>query len=419
MSKENTRAGVVIVGAGQAGGDAATSLRQQGYQGAITLIGEEPLLPYRRPPLSKAFLLGEMSEEELQLKPAETYQQFNIGYRLDTRVEAIDRNDKTVQLTDGSTLSYEHLVLATGGQARRLCIPGSQHSNVHYIRSVEDIRRLRQDMQPGRRLAIVGGGYVGLEVAAVACKAGLRVSVVEAMPRVLARVTAPELSAFYQQAHRRRGVEILIGCGVQAFLGDTRVEQVELSDGRCLDVDLVIVGIGLIPSVELAQQCGLEIVEGGIAVDARTRTVDPSIFAIGDCTYHENLFYEGRRMRLESVPNASEQARVAAANICGKDSVYNSLPWFWSDQFNLKLQMVGLSQGYDRLVIRGSLEDESFIAFYLADGVVISADAVNRPQDFMFAKKLVAQRSPVSAEHLSDCDIPLKSLIVQSPQLHE
>lgn len=415
MSQEHTNAGVVIVGAGQAGGDAATALRQLGYEGTITLIGEEPLLPYRRPPLSKAFLLGEMSEEELQLKPVQTYQQFNIGYHLGTRVEMIDRPAKTVHLTDGSMLPYEHLILATGGQARRLDIPGSQHSNIHYIRSVADIVRLKQAMQAGRRLVIVGGGYVGLEAASVASKIGLQVTVVEAMPRILARVTAPEMSTFYERAHRRRGVEILTGCGVQALIGKTQVSQVELTDGRRLDADLVIVGIGLIPSIELAQQCELEIIEGAIAVDAHMRTADPHIFAIGDCTYHENLFYADRRMRLESVPNASEQARIAAANICGKDSTYNSVPWFWSDQFDLKLQMVGLSQGYEQLAVRGSPEDESFIAFYLANGVVIAADAVNRPQDFMFAKKLVAQRCSASVEQLSDCNVPLKSLLTQYP----
>ncbi|WPN45129.1 NAD(P)/FAD-dependent oxidoreductase [Pseudomonas sp. P8_241] len=415
MNQINSRPGVVIVGAGQGGGEASTALRQQGYQGSITLIGDEPQLPYRRPPLSKAFLLGDMTVEDLQLKPAETYEQFNIQCNLGTRVETIDRHNRQVQLSDGSNVAYEHLILATGGQARRLTLPGSQHRNVHYIRTVSDIERLRLDLQPGRRLVMVGGGYVGLEVAAVACKKGLHVTVVEAMPRVLARVTAPELSNFYEQAHRRRGVSILTGCGVEAFHGQTQVEQVVLADGRRLDADLVIVGIGLIPGISLAQQCNLAITEGAIAVDAHTRTSDPHIFAIGDCTYHENRFYEGRPMRLESVPNATEQARIAAANICGKDSSYDSVPWFWSDQFDLKLQMVGLSSGYDQLVIRGSMSDESFIAFYLAKGTIISADAVNRPQDFLFAKKLVAQRSRLSPEQLADMDTPLKSLLTLPP----
>lgn len=413
MNKEHTSAGVVIIGAGQAGADASTALRQQGYVGSITMIGEESILPYRRPPLSKTFLLGEASEDELLLKPLETYQKFNIDCHLGIRVESIDRPNKTVQLADGSVMSYEHLILATGGQARRLNIPGAHHANIHYIRSVPDILRLRKDMLAGRRLIIVGGGYVGLEVAAVARKLELDVTVVEAMPRVLARVTAPELSAFYEQAHRGRGVNVLTGCGVRAFIGEAQVEYVELDDGRRLEADLVIVGIGLVPGIELAQQCELDVAEGAIAVDAHTRTSDPNIFAVGDCTLHENLFYKDRRLRLESVPNASEQARVAAANICGNNSTYNSVPWFWSDQFDLKLQMVGLSQGYNQLVIRGRMEEESFIAFYLKDGVVISADAVNRPQDFMFAKKLVALGIPVDANQLSDCNLSLKSLLIQ------
>lgn len=268
-------------------------------------------------------------------------------------------------------------------------------------------------MLPGRRLVIVGGGYIGLEVAAVANTLKLDVTVVEAMPRVLARVTAPELSAFYEHAHRRRGVKLLTGCGVRAFIGGTQIEYVELADGRRLEADLVIVGIGLVPRVELAQESGLDIIEGAISVDACTRTSDPNIFAVGDCTHHENLFYEGRRLRLESVPNASEQARVAAANICGNRSTYNAVPWFWSDQFDLKLQMVGLSEGYDNLIVRGSIEEESFIAFYLKDNIVISADAVNRAQDFMFAKKLVALATPVDANQLSNCNFSLKSLLVQ------
>ncbi len=363
MTQEHSLPGVVIIGAGQAGGDAAAALRQQGYQGAITLVGEEPLLPYRRPPLSKAFLLGEMTEEQLQLKPAQTYQQFNIHCRLNERVEGIDRQEKVIHLAGGTTLPYSHLILATGGQARRLDIPGSQHGNVHYIRNVGDIERLKPDLAPDRRLVIVGGGYIGLEVAAVARQLGLHVSIIEAMPRILARVTAPEMSTFYEQAHHRRGVKILTGHGVQRFLGDTRVTQVELSDGQRLDADLVIVGIGLVPSIELAQQSGLDIREGGIAVDARTQTSDPAIFAIGDCTHHENLFYPDRYIRLESVPNASEQARVAAANICGKDSLYNAVPWFWSDQFDLKLQMVGLSQGYEQVIIAGILKKSHLSLF--------------------------------------------------------
>jgi 3-phenylpropionate/trans-cinnamate dioxygenase ferredoxin reductase subunit len=401
-------AGVVIVGAGQAGGDLTGALRAGGYSGAITLIGDEPYAPYRRPPLSKTFLSGEATLESLYLKSAETYGRQQIECRFGIGVERIERSSSAVRLYDATLVPYRYLVLATGGRARRLSLPGANHPNVHYIRTIDDILRLKEQLLPGKRLLIVGGGYVGLEAASIGIKKGLEVTLVESLDRVLARVTAPELSAFYEKAHRARGVKILTGIGVHALEGDPLVSAVLLSDGRRLEADLIVVGIGMIPNSELADAAQLN-VHNGIVVDAFTRTEDPAIYAIGDCCNHENVFLQ-RRLRLESVPNAAEQARVCAAAICGKPQPYGAVPWFWSDQFDLKLQMVGLSEGYDELVIRGDMQKESFCAFYLRQGTLISADAVNRPQEFMLAKRMVTDRASVTAAQLRDEGISLKAL---------
>ncbi|TJY58360.1 pyridine nucleotide-disulfide oxidoreductase [Sinimarinibacterium sp. CAU 1509] len=400
----------VIVGAGQAGCELATALRQQGFEGRIVMIGDEPYLPYRRPPLSKTYLSGEAKLESLFIKPQSTYDKLNVECRIGVTVQAIDRAAHTVSLSDGETLTYTKLALTTGGRARRLSLAGGDAANVHYVRSIADIERLQADFVAGKRLVIIGGGYIGLEAAAVGIKKELKVSVIEALPRVLARVTAPEVSAFYERVHREHGVDLRTGVGVEALetQGD-RVTAVKLADGTAVPADLVIVGIGLIPGTELAEAAGLE-VSNGIVVDAHTQTSDPDILAAGDCTFHDNDFF-GRKVRLESVPNAMEQARVAAATICGKDVRYAAVPWFWSDQYDLKLQMVGLNQGYDQIVVRGDMASNSFCAFYLQNGVVIAADAVTRPQDFMVAKKLVAGRVAADAAKLADETVELKSLL--------
>lgn len=399
----------VIVGAGQAGSDLTTALRQIGYTGRIILIGDEQAPPYRRPPLSKAYLAGDIDEEALYLKPLATYVKQNVELRTGVRVSAIDRHAHTVTLEDGESIKYDKLALTTGGRARRLPLPGAEKPNVHYVRTLADIDRLKAQFKPGRRLVIIGGGYIGLEAASVGIKKELSVTLVEALPRLLARVTGPELSQYYLEVHRRHGVDIRLGAGVQALEGEEQVETVVLQDGTRLPADLVIVGIGLIANTELAEQAGLE-VDNGVIVDLHAQTSDPDIVAAGDCTNHDNGFL-GRRIRLESVPNASEQARVAAASICGQKVPHAGVPWFWSDQYDLKLQMVGISQGYDNVVIRGSMEANNFAAFYLKDGVVISLDTVNRPQDFMIGKKMVAARLVVDPATLADESILLKSLV--------
>ncbi len=400
---------VVVVGAGQAGSDLCTALRQQGFEGRIVLVGEEPALPYRRPPLSKDFLSDAMEEQALFIKPQKAYDKQNIEVRTGVRVEAIDRAAHTVTLDNGEVIDYSRLALTTGGRPRLLPLAGAEKPNVHYVRTIADINKLQAQFSAGKKLLIIGGGYIGLEAASVGIKQQLNVTVVEALPRLLARVTGPELSSYYDGVHRSHGVDIKLGAGVEALEGDDTIDTVVLSDGTRLPADIVIVGIGLIPNTELAEAAGLD-VDNGIMVDLHARTSDPDIFAAGDCTNHENGFL-GRRVRLESVPNASEQARVAAAAMCGKPVPYTGVPWFWSDQYDLKLQMVGLNQGYEDIVIRGSMADNSFSAFYLKDGVVISADAVNRPKDFMVAKRIVAGKTRVDPAVLADESVELKSLI--------
>ncbi|PTB18878.1 pyridine nucleotide-disulfide oxidoreductase [Trinickia symbiotica] len=419
MTDEDAENTALIIGAGHAAGECATAIREQGWAGRIVMVGEEPHLPYQRPPLSKAFLSGESTVEQLYLKPRATYDKARVEFIPSTRAQCIDRIAKRVTLSNGSEIGYTKLVLATGGRARRLTLPGIEAieklQNFHYLRTLDHVSRIRTQFHAGSRLVIIGGGYVGLEVAAVAVKRGLQVTVLEALPRVLARVTAPELSAFYEKVHREAGVDIRTNAIVSGFEVDASgdaVAAVRCADGARVAADLVIVGVGLEPATELAQQAGLA-VDNGIVVDEYTRTSDPDIFAVGDCTNHPNPSL-GRRLRLESVPNALEQARTAAASLCGKERVYNTVPWFWSDQYDLKLKMVGLSQGYDDFVLRGSPETRSFSAFYLKDGVMLAADTVSRAPEFMLAKRFVAEKIPVRAADLADESIPLKSLLPQS-----
>lgn len=401
--------GVLIVGAGQAAAELAVALRQEGYDGDVVVVGDETALPYQRPPLSKAYLSGKVGAEALLIRPRQAYEQARIEFRLGQAVESIDRESKTVRFADGSRLHYQKLVLATGGRARRLDLPGSDLRGIYYLRNLADVDGVRTQFRPGRRLVIVGGGYVGLEVAAVAVRAGLQVTVLETAARVLARVTAPEVSGFYQSLHQENGVRILTGVEVGGFAAGecpVGVGAVLCKDGTRIEADFVVVGVGLLPNVELAEAAGLAI-DNGIAIDEMGQTSDRDIVAVGDCTNQPNAFY-GRRLRLESVPSAIEQARSAAAGLCGKHRRNESVPWFWSDQYELKLQMVGLSEGYERLVVRGSFAQRSFAAFYLLGERIIAADVVGRPADFMIAKRLIAERVPVTAENLADEAQPLK-----------
>ncbi|MDR8394719.1 FAD-dependent oxidoreductase [Paraburkholderia sp. USG1] len=416
----NSEATLLIIGASHAGVELAFAARQQGWTGPVTLIGAENSLPYQRPPLSKAYLSGTATDDSLQLRPAQAYAEADVTLRPGVRVEQIDRLSRTVRLCDGSTLAYTKLALCTGGRPRTVIAEGMRADatppNLHYLRTRADADGIRGDLRQGARLVVIGGGYVGLEVAASARKLGAEVTVLEAQHRVLARVTGPELSAFYETIHREAGVTIRTGVAVQRIIcSDTgAVEAVACSDGTTLEADVVLAGIGMLPNVELAQAAGLD-VDGGIVVNEFSGTSDPDIVAAGDCTVHDSALY-GRRIRLESVPNALEQARAAAAVLCGKPRANGSIPWFWSDQYDLKLQMVGLSEGYDRCILRGAVETRSFCAFYLRDGMLIAADAVNRPMEFMLSKRAVGKAGPLDVEALADASIPLKEVLAPQPR---
>jgi len=400
---------VVIAGAGHAAGQAVATLRQKKWPGEIVLVGEEPWLPYQRPPLSKKFLAGELPAERLYVKPPAFYDDASITVKLETRVDGIDRTTKSLRLNDGGALGYDRLILALGARTRRLPpLPGSDLAGLHYLRNVQDVQQIRHGLVEGRNLVIIGAGYIGLEVAAVACRLGLHVTVIEMQDRVMKRVVAPPVSAFYEREHRQHGVNLMLETGIRGFRGHTQVDGVVLTDGSILAADLVVTGIGIVPNTEIAAAAGLEVADG-IVVDDRCRTSDELIYAIGDCTMHPNRLI-GRSVRLESVQNALEQARTAAANLCGEDARYAEIPWFWSDQYDLKLQIAGLSQGYDRAVLRGDPESRSFSCIYLSGSRILAVDAVNNPKDFLQSKRLIADRTSMNVEKLADAGVELKNL---------
>ena len=398
---------VVIVGGGQAGAQTAICLRQNGFAGDITIVGEEPFIPYERPPLSKDFLAGAVARERMFMRAEPFYTDQRITLRLAERVTSIDRSAHLVRLASGDSLPYAHLVLATGGRPRQLSCPGANLPGTHYLRTISDVVGFRDRLTAGARVVIVGGGYIGLEVAAVAVKQGANVSVLEMMPLVLNRVVAPEMSRFYEQVHRERGVDLRTETAVTGFAGSGSVQRVLTSEGA-IDADVVIIGIGIVPNAELAADAGLP-VDNGIVVDEVTRTADPDIYAVGDCSNHPSALYGGR-LRLESVPNALGQGRAAALAILGKPEPYTDVPWFWSDQYDLKLQMAGLSRPGDQLVLRGAVAARKFSACYLRDGIFVACQAVNMVKDFIQSKKLIAAKVRPDPARLADPTLALKDL---------
>ena len=399
-------AGMVIIGCGQAGGQAAASLRQEKYEGPIAMIGQEPYIPYQRPPLSKQYLSGEQEKEKLSLRQESFYSEKEINLMLETSVLSLDPHKKELQLEKGETVTYDKLLIATGGRPRKLEVDGHTLKGIHYLRNIDDVDAIKTQMSTSQNLVIVGGGYIGLEVASVAIKKGLTVSVLEMESRILERVTTEEMSAFYHQLHTDEGVNILTSTQAKAFKGSETVESVVCGDHE-IPADLVIVGIGILPNTEMAEAAGLK-TNNGLVVDEHCRTSNEHIFAAGDCTNHPNPILN-RRLRLESVPNAMEQGRVAASNMLGGSKSYASMPWFWSDQYEHKLQMVGFSKDSDQSIIRGDMASKSFTVFYLKDDSIIAADSVNNPKEFMASKQLVGKKA--SKEALADTSIELKTLI--------
>ena len=399
---------LVIVGGGQAAAQAVQSLRQQNYAGAITLLCDEPYPPYQRPPLSKKYLAGELVRDRLLLRPAAFYAEKGVALEQNARVEEIEPAAKRVRLRDGRALAYDRLLLTTGSRARAIDVPGAALPGVHYLRTIADVDGITASLTPGARVLLIGAGYIGLEVAAVTRQRGFDVTVLEAADRVMSRTVSTEVSAFYEACHRAAGVAVHCRAAVKALHGTARVTSVETADGRTFPCDVVIVGIGIVPNVELAQAAGLEC-SNGIVVDEHARTADPSIVAAGDCTNHPLALLE-RRVRLESVPNAIHQAKVAAATILGAPTAYSEVPWFWSDQYDLKLQIAGLSTGYDEVVLRGDPAARSFAAFYLRGGQLLAVDAVNSPREFIAGKKLVANRARIAPHVLRDAAVDLTPL---------
>jgi len=400
---------IIVVGGGHAGAQAVDSLRRDGFAGRLVLVAGEPVLPYQRPPLSKKFLAGELEADRLPIRHAQYYETIRCEVRLGNAAVAIDTAGHQLTLADGSTLDYGKLVLAIGGHARPLPVPGADLAGVHVLRTIVDVNAIRARIAPGLRAAIVGAGYIGLECAATLRKLGLEVTVIEMMDRVMSRVVAPEMSRFYHKEHVSHGVTVLAAKRVCAFTGNGKLSAVECTDGTRVPADLAIVGIGLVPDTGLAAAAGLAC-DDGIAVDEHCRTSDPDIYAIGDCCSHPSPRY-GRRIRLESVDNAFEQAKTAAANICGKPTVHDKTPWFWSDQYELKLQIVGLSQHYDRVVLRGEPDSRAFSCCYLRDDELIALDAVNLARDFMAARKLIGERARPDLSRLGDAAIALKDTV--------
>lgn len=398
--------GIVIIGAGHAAGQAAASLRQAKFEGSITIIGDEAHVPYQRPPLSKQYLAGTQVADKVYLRAEKFYADNDIQLMLDTRATQIDPGTKTINLDNGETIAYEKLLISTGSRPRKLSIEGSDLSGIHYLRTMDDVDGIRADVKPGANLVIVGGGYIGLEVAAVGIELGMNVHVLEMEERILQRVTTPEMSAYYHKLHSDRGVHIHTQTGVTGFSGNGKVENVLCGD-ESFAADIVIVGIGIIPNIEIAEEAGIHC-DNGIVVDDHCCTSDPDIYAAGDCTNHPNPLMN-KRLRLESVPNAMDQARVSTANMLGDDKVYAAIPWFWSDQYELKLQMVGFSADGDSQVLRGDMENHQFAIFYLKDGKVVAADAVNSPKEFMLCKQLVGK--PADPAQLADPETDLKSLL--------
>jgi 3-phenylpropionate/trans-cinnamate dioxygenase ferredoxin reductase subunit len=405
------QADVVIVGAGHGGAQAGIALRQNGFEGRILVIGREPEIPYERPPLSKEYLARDKTFDRICIRPAQFWEDKGVELRLSAEVVSIDAGAHTVTLGDGSQVEYGKLIWATGGDPRRLSCMGSDLVGVHGVRTRADADRMMAELDAGaKRAVVIGGGYIGLEAAAVLTKFGVEVTLLEALPRVLARVAGEALSEFYQAEHRAHGVDLRTGTAMDCIEGDgTKVTGVRMQDGSVLPADIVIVGIGIVPCVGPLIAAGAA-GGNGVDVDEFCRTSLPDVYAIGDCAAHANDFADGAVMRLESVQNANDMATCVAKGICGNEVPYKATPWFWSNQYDLKLQTVGLSTGHDQAVLRGDPATRSFSVVYLKHGKVIALDCVNMVKDYVQGKKLVETRAQIAPEMLADAGVPLKEM---------
>lgn len=399
----------VIVGAGQAGLQVVEALRREGYADELVLVGAETWLPYQRPPLSKKFLQGETTAERLLFRPQDFYAKQHVDTRLGVTATALDTAARQLSLSDGNTVGYDGLVLCTGARVRMLTIPGAEDSRVCYLRGLDDAARLKTRLEAANRVVILGAGFIGLEVAAIARKAGREVTVLEAQSRVLQRVVAPIVSTFFEALHRGHGVDLRLDARLARLQPTPEALEVVLADETVLAADLLLVGIGVEPEVGLAEAAGIQCA-GGILVDEFARTSAPGVLAAGDCTCHRNLLYPAPH-RIESVQNAVDQGKVAAATLLGKLEGYAAVPWFWSDQYDVKLQMVGLSGGHDSLVVRGVPEAGAFSVFYRAGERVIAVDSINRPAEHMAARKLIAAGGRCDPGRLADTAVDLKSIL--------
>lgn len=406
-----SKADVVIVGAGHGGAQAAIALRQNGFTGTVAMIGREPEPPYERPPLSKEYFAREKTFDRLYIRPPAFWEEKDVALTLNVEVTAVDPQARALTLSNGETLTYGSLIWATGGDPRKLPVPGGDLAGVHAVRTRADCDQLMGEIDGGvKNIAVIGGGYIGLEAAAVLTKLGCKVTLLEALPRVLARVAGEELSAFYEKEHRDHGVDLRTGVSVVSLEGEGRVTGVKLGDGSVVPADAVIVGIGIVPAVGPLIAAGAA-GGNGVDIDEYCRTSLPDVFAIGDCAAFACDFADGTVMRVESVQNANDQATCVAKQLCGDAKPYHAFPWFWSNQYDLRLQTAGLSVGYDQTIVRGDPAERSFSVVYLKAGRVIALDCVNMVKDYVQGRKLVEAKASPDLDKLADAGVPLKEIV--------